>query len=208
MQSTTPTSPVSFLFVGNRSCQISQDSLSKFKEDLNCQYLTFKGASPIEDDQHQIILNNTAFTFSGDYHLDELKSWLNNELLPQLHFSAFTYLVCDPTERFSQAVLACLLEDIHLQQVLGNNLQIPSLIWLYPMGMASHDLRKELSQCIVDMKRAEIPVYLLRYQHADMTVLFYELVKVLEQKPISQIENEWFIVEQLIGKNKSTLVNG
>jgi hypothetical protein len=208
MQSNTSTQPVSFLFVGNRSCQISLDSLSKFNEDSNCQYLTFKGASPIEDNQHQIIWNNDAFTFAGEYDMDELKSWLKNELLPQIQFSNFTYLVCDPTERFTQAVLACLLEDIYLQEVLGKNTPIPSVIWLYPMGMASYDLRKELSHCIMDMKRAEIPVYLLRYQHADMTVLFYELVKVLEHKPISQIENEWFIVEQLIGKNKSTLING
>jgi len=197
-----------FLFVGNRTFQITNAACDTFKNDFQGNYLSFKGALPTENKPHQFLFNNQKLDFFGIYELEDLINGLKTELPNSFETTDYNYIVCDPTERFTQAVLQLLVEEIKLKRILGKAESIPQLLFIYPMGMTSHDLRKELSACLFEMKKAEIPVYLLRYQSTEMEVMLYELVNVLQQKSLSQVENEWFFVEQLIGKNKASVTNG
>ena len=81
-------------------------------------------------------------------------------------------------------------------------------LWLYPMGMTSLDIRKELSQFIYKLKKQESPVLLLRKPLNESIVILKSIFTAFNSSSIHELEEKMEGLEFLIGKRSVNLIDG
>ena len=106
--------------------------------------MTFSSAIPFSGAKNSIHFNNQKFETSCEYEFDCLKNKFvgliqNNEIN-----SSFQLIIGDPSELIYQAFSSALLEtQVYMQRDFHE-----THLWLYPMGMMSLDILKEISYFI------------------------------------------------------------
>jgi hypothetical protein len=189
------------LFLGNRAlsiCEFFQQETFK----TNC--LTFSSAIPFSGLKNTIHFNKQQFEIECDYEFDCLK----NEFVDLIHAnkisSSFRLIIGDPSELIYQAFCCALLETQLYMQRDFHEIHL----WLYPMGMTSLDIRKELSQFIYNLKKQETPVLLLRKPLNESTEILKSIISKINSSTIHEIEEKLDGIEFIIGKRSANLIDG
>lgn len=197
----------SFLFVGNRAQLVFEQLKDIFQLPVACHHVSFSGASPVIEAPHSVWVDEHKFEYFGDYEQTPMLDWMKKDLELPFELSSIDYIVCDPTEVFSQAFVAFLVEKTNLELVIGKMTHSIPQLWLYPMGMPGYNVRLEMSSLLHFLKTEDHQVVLMRNDQSSMHVLLFELMEALKIKNLNTVVSEWAGLEILIGKNKK-LVNG
>ena len=189
------------LFLGNRALTVCES----FKEEsfkANC--LTITSAIPFSGLKNTIHFNEQKFETACEYEFDCLKNEFVSLIQSKQFSSSFKLIIGDPSELIYQAFCCALLETQLYMERDFHEIHL----WLYPMGMTSLDIRKELSQVIYKLKKQETPVLLLRKPLNESTEILKSIFNKINSSTIHELEEKMDGLEFLIGKRSVNLING
>jgi len=188
------------LFLGNRA--------SNFADNLDIEMekntLTFSPANPGSNEHNYLIFNNKKLRTEAEYTLDELKTSFVDLLSEKLIPNSFQFIIGDPSEILYQAFTLALIETQLFSFQNLNEIHI----WLYPIGMVSLDIRKEVSFIIHQLKKSEIPVLLIDKTAQKPSELIEEIIIYHKTFSISELETKHPQLKQILGKQNVNLING
>jgi hypothetical protein len=189
------------LFLGNRALTVCES----FKEEsfkANC--LTFTSAIPFSGLKNTIHFNEQKFETDCEYEFDCLKNEFVSLIQSKQFSSSFKQIIGDPSELIYQAFCCALLEtQLYIQRDFHE-----IHIWLYPMGMTSLDIRKELAQFIYKLKKQDTAVLLLRKPINESIEILKTILAKIDINSIQLMEEKMDGFEFLIGKSSFNLIDG
>jgi len=194
-----PNQPI--LFLGNRASIICKS----FQEEMftaNC--LTFSSAIPFSGFKNTIYINEQKFDTICEYEFECLKNEFVSLIQSKQFSSSFKLIIGDPSELIYQAFCCALLETQLYMERDFHEIHL----WLYPMGMTSLDIRKELSQFIYKLKKQDTPVLLLRKPINESTEILKSIFTTINSSSIHELEEKMDGLEFLIGKRSVNLIDG
>jgi len=151
-------------------------------------FITFTQGAPEEGNLGTLTISNQKSIRPVAYSKEDLSSalhedWKENEMV---------WMIGDISERVVDAALRVGTDE---KRLLG-------MLVLYPVGMAALDVRREMSEIILYLKKNNIPTYLIREPNdffAQVELNFSTLVE-----PFSEGRNSKYF-EYLCGMNQSNL---
>jgi len=193
----------SILLLGNHANLYLTD-MKRFSE-LSVQSLTFKKKNPfLENEPHQLLLDEVSIDYNGNYNLNELSFALSvvvnhNKKLKN------TLVVGDPSELLYQAYVFA--QTNQNPNFIKEEAQFPSkqeadtYAFLYPVGMVAQDIRKEISHLVYVLKKFNKSTFLLRTDKSNVPAI---LQKMLNQLGSMNEHSKFSVkgVEQLISRQE------
>jgi hypothetical protein len=189
------------LFLGNRAISICE---SFQQETFKANCLTFSSAIPFSGLKNSIHFNKQQFETECEYEFDCLKNEFVDLIRTNKISSSFQLIIGDPSELIYQAFCCALLETQLYMQRDFHEIHL----WLYPMGMTSLDIRKELSKFIYKLKKQDTPVLLLRKPINESTEILKSIVSKINSSTIHELEEKLDGLEFIIGKRSANLIDG
>ena len=189
------------LFLGNRASKISE---SFQEESTKANYLTFSSVIPFSGLKNTIHFNEQSFETAGDYEFEFLKNEFVSLIRANEIPSSFRLIIGDPSELIYQAFCCALLETQLYMERDFHEIHL----WLYPMGMTSLDIRKELAQFIYKLKKQDTAVLLLRKPINESTEILKTILAKIDINSIQLLEEKMDGLEFLIGKRSVNLIDG
>jgi hypothetical protein len=189
------------LFLGNRALTVCE---SFQEESFKANCLTFSSAIPFSGINNTIQFNEQKFETACEYEFDCLKNEFVSLIQSKQFSSSFKLIIGDPSELIYQAFCCALLETQLYMERDFHEIHL----WLYPMGMTSLDIRKELSQVIYKLKKQETPVLLLRKPLNESTEILKSIFNKINSSTIHELEEKMVGLEFLIGKRSVNIING
>jgi len=191
------------LFLGNRATKIS--ARMQLKElGIGFSTLTFNAALPFLKEKNSLLADSNLLKIDCDYSIEELKNELIELIQTQQLNGSFKLIIGDPSEILYQAFGSALLETQLYNQRASHEVHL----WLYPMGMTSLDIRKELAQFIYKLKKNETQVLLLRKNTNESIELLNTLITKIDLTSFYELEEKMDGLEYLIGKQSANLIDG
>lgn len=193
----------SILLLGNHANLYSADII-RFSE-LPVQSLTFKKKNPfLENEPHQLLLNDVSIDYNGNYSLNELSFALgvvvnHNKKLKN------TLVVGDPSELLYQAYVFAQTNQnpnfIREEAQFSSKQENDTYAFLYPVGMVAQDIRKEISHLVYVLKKFNKSTFLIRADKSDVSAI---LQKMLNQLSAMNEFSKFSVngVEQLISRQE------
>ncbi len=189
------------LFLGNRASTICKS----FQEEINeVNSLTFSSVIPFSGLKNTIHFNEQQFETACEYEFECLKNEFVSLIQSKEFSSSFKLIIGDPSELIYQAFCCALLETQLYMERDFHEIHF----WLYPMGMTSLDIRKELSQFIYKLKKQDTPVLLLRKPINESTEILKSCLNKINSSTLHELEEKIDGLEFLIGKRSVNLING
>lgn len=189
----------SILLLGNHA--------NLFKKELNTfiklpvRTLSFKKKqSFIENDPHQLHLDQVSIDYNGNYNLEELSFALSviinhNKSLQNI------IVIGDPSELLYQAFVFA--KTNQNPNMIKAEVQFPNIsnsdafIFLYPVGMVAKNIRKEISQLIYVLKKFKKNTFLIRANSSIEAKILQKMLNVFtDVNEVSEFRVKG--VEQLI----------
>ena len=193
----------SILLLGNHANLYSADIIRFSK--LPVQSLTFKKKNPfLENEPHQLLLNDVSIDYNGNYSLNEL-SFALSVIVNHNKKLKNTLVVGDPSELLYQAYVFA--QTNQNPNFIREEAQFPSkqendtYAFLYPVGMVAQDIRKEISHLVYVLKKFNKSTFLIRADKSDVSVI---LQKMLNQLSAMNEFSKFSVngVEQLISRQE------
>ena len=193
----------SILLLGNHANLYSADIIRFSK--LPVQSLTFKKKNPfLENEPHQLLLNDVSIDYNGNYSLNELSFALSvvvnhNKKLKN------TLVVGDPSELLYQAYVFAQTNQnpnfIREEAQFSSKQENDTYAFLYPVGMVAQDIRKEISHLVYVLKKFNKSTFLIRADKSDVSAI---LQKMLNQLSAMNEFSKFSVngVEQLISRQE------
>ena len=193
----------SILLLGNHANLYLADMKSFSK--LPIQSLTFKKKNPfLENEPHQLLLDEVFIDYNGNYNLNELSFALSvvvnhNKKLKN------TLVIGDPSELLYQAYVFAktnqnpnfIREEAQFSSEQGND----AYIFLYPVGMVAQDIRKEISHLVYVLKKFNKSAFLIRSDKSDVSAILQKMLNHLSSmKELSKFSVKG--VEQLLSSQE------
>jgi len=189
------------LFLGNRALSVCE-SFQQENSKVNC--LTFTSVIPFSGFKNTIQFNELKFETTCEYEFDCLKNEFVSLINSKQFSSSFKLIIGDPSELIYQAFCCALQEtQLYIQRDFHE-----IHLWLYPMGMTSLDIRKELSQFIYNLKKQDTPVLLLRKPINESSEILRSIFTKINSTSIYELEEKMDGLEFLIGKRSISLIDG
>jgi len=193
----------SILLLGNHANLYSADII-RFSM-LPVQSLTFKKKNPfLENEPHQLLLNDVSIDYNGNYSLNELSFALSvvvnhNKKLKN------TLVVGDPSELLYQAYVFAQTNQnpnfIREEAQFSSKQENDTYAFLYPVGMVAQDIRKEISHLVYVLKKFNKSTFLIHAHKSDVIAI---LQKMLNQLGVMNEFSKFSVkgVEQLISRQE------
>ena len=193
----------SILLLGNHANLYSADIIRFSK--LPVQSLTFKKKNHfLENEPHQLLLNDVSIDYNGNYSLNELSFALSvvvnhNKKLKN------TLVVGDPSELLYQAYVFAQTNQnpnfIREEAQFSSQQENDTYAFLYPVGMVAQDIRKEISHLVYVLKKFNKSTFLIRADKSDVSAI---LQKMLNQLSAMNEFSKFSVngVEQLISRQE------
>ena len=171
----------SILLLGNHANLYLAD-MKRFSE-LPVQSLSFKKKNPFLDNEpHQLLLNDVSIDYNGGYNLNELSFALsvvvnhNKKLKNSL-------VIGDPSELLYQAYVFAQTNQnpnfIREEAQFSSKQENDVYTFLYPVGMVAQDIRKEISQLVYVLKKFNKSAFLIRADKSDVSVILQKMLNHL-----------------------------
>ncbi|MBU3660527.1 MAG: hypothetical protein FGM14_11680 [Flavobacteriales bacterium] len=189
------------LFLGNRAFEVFKTFHSVTSKS---NHLTFSSAIPFSGLKNTILFNDLKFETNCDYEFECLKNKFVSLIQSKQISTSFKLIVGDPSELIYQAFCCALLETQLYTESEFHEIHL----WLYPMGMTSQDIRKELSQLIYKLKKQETPILLLRKPIQESTEILNAIFTKINSSTFYELEEKMNGLEFLIGKRSANLIDG
>ena len=189
----------SILVLGNHANLYLAD-MKRFSE-LPVQSLSFKKKNPfLENEPHQLLLNDVSIDYNGGYNLNELSFALsvvvnhNKKLKNSL-------VIGDPSELLYQAYVFAQTNQnpnfIREEAQFSSKQENDVFTFLYPVGMVAQDIRKEISQLVYVLKKFNKSAFLIRADKSDVSAILQKMLNHLSSmKELSKFSVKG--VEQLL----------
>jgi hypothetical protein len=191
------------LFLGNRAAKISE--LMELKEKrISYSHLSFSASLPFSEEKNTLLIDSNLVPISCEYDYECLKTEFVRLIQNNQLNSSFQLIIGDPSEVLYQAFCCALLETQLYTQRSFHEIHL----WLYPMGMTSLDIRKELAQFIYKLKKNDTQVLLLRKQNNEAIAILTSFITQIQTHSIYELEEDLDGLEFLIGKQSTHLING
>jgi len=193
----------SILFLGNHANLYLAD-MKRFS-DLPVQSLSFKKKNPfLENEPHQLLLNDVSIDYNGGYNLNELSFALsvvvnhNKKLKNSL-------VIGDPSELLYQAYVFAQTNQnpnfIREEAQFSSKQENDVYTFLYPVGMVAQDIRKEISQLVYVLKKFNKSAFLIRADKSDVSAILQKMLNHLSSmKELSKFSVKG--VEQLLSSQE------
>lgn len=193
----------SILFLGNHANLYLAD-MKRFSE-LPVQSLSFKKKNPfLENEPHQLLLNDVSIDYNGGYNLNELSFALsvvvnhNKKLKNSL-------VIGDPSELLYQAYVFAQTNQnpnfIREEAQFSSKQENDVYTFLYPVGMVAQDIRKEISQLVYVLKKFNKSAFLIRADKSDVSAILQKMLNHLSSmKELSKFSVKG--VEQLLSSQE------
>ena len=171
----------SILLLGNHANLYLAD-MKRFSE-LPVQSLSFKKKNPFLDNEpHQLLLNDVSIDYNGGYNLNELSFALsvvvnhNKKLKNSL-------VIGDPSELLYQAYVFAQTNQnpnfIREEAQFSSKQENDVYTFLYPVGMVAQDIRKEISQLVYVLKKFNKSAFLIRADKSDVSAILQKMLNHL-----------------------------
>jgi len=193
----------SILLLGNHANLYLAD-VKRFSE-LPVQSLSFKKKDPfLENEPHQLLLNDVSIDYNGGYNLNELSFALsvvvnhNKKLKNSL-------VIGDPSELLYQAYVFAQTNQnpnfIREEAQFSSKQENDVFTFLYPVGMVARDIRKEISQLVYVLKKFNKSAFLIRADKSDVSAILQKMLNHLSSmKELSKFSVKG--VEQLLSSQE------
>ena len=193
----------SILLLGNHANLYLAD-VKRFSE-LPVQSLSFKKKDPfLENEPHQLLLNDVSIDYNGGYNLNELSFALsvvvnhNKKLKNSL-------VIGDPSELLYQAYVFAQTNQnpnfIREEAQFFSKQENDVFTFLYPVGMVAQDIRKEISQLVYVLKKFNKSAFLIRADKSDVSAILQKMLNHLSSmKELSKFSVKG--VEQLLSSQE------
>tara|TARA_Y100000766_G_scaffold177235_1_gene152176 strand:- start:907 stop:1521 length:615 start_codon:yes stop_codon:yes gene_type:complete len=193
----------SILLLGNHANLYLAD-MKRFSE-LPVQSLSFKKKNPFLDNEpHQLLLNDVSIDYNGGYNLNELSFALsvvvnhNKKLKNSL-------VIGDPSELLYQAYVFAQTNQnpnfIREEAQFSSKQENDVYTFLYPVGMVAQDIRKEISQLVYVLKKFNKSAFLIRADKSDVSAILQKMLNHLSSmKELSKFSVKG--VEQLLSSQE------
>lgn len=193
----------SILLLGNHANLYLAD-MKRFSE-LPVQSLSFKKKNPfLENEPHQLLLNDVSIDYNGGYNLNELSFALsvvvnhNKKLKNSL-------VIGDPSELLYQAYVFAQTNQnpnfIREEAQFSSKQENDVYTFLYPVGMVAQDIRKEISQLVYVLKKFNKSAFLIRADKSDVSAILQKMLNHLSSmKELSKFSVKG--VEQLLSSQE------
>jgi len=193
----------SILLLGNHANLYLAD-MKRFSE-LPVQSLSFKKKNPfLENEPHQLLLNDVSIDYNGGYNLNELSFALsvvvnhNKKLKNSL-------VIGDPSELLYQAYVFAQTNQnpnfIREEAQFYSKQENDVYTFLYPVGMVAQDIRKEISQLVYVLKKFNKSAFLIRADKSDVSAILQKMLNHLSSmKELSKFSVKG--VEQLLSSQE------
>ena len=193
----------SILLLGNHANLYLAD-VKRFSE-LPVQSLSFKKKDPfLENEPHQLLLNDVSIDYNGGYNLNELSFALsvvvnhNKKLKNSL-------VIGDPSELLYQAYVFAQTNQnpnfIREEAQFSSKQENDVYTFLYPVGMVAQDIRKEISQLVYVLKKFNKNAFLIRADKSDVSAILQKMLNHLSSmKELSKFSVKG--VEQLLSSQE------
>ena len=193
----------SILLLGNHANLYLAD-VKRFSE-LPVQSLSFKKKDPfLENEPHQLLLNDVSIDYNGGYNLNELSFALsvvvnhNKKLKNSL-------VIGDPSELLYQAYVFAQTNQnpnfIREEAQFSSKQENDVFTFLYPVGMVAQDIRKEISQLVYVLKKFNKSAFLIRADKSDVSAILQKMLNHLSSmKELSKFSVTG--VEQLLSSQE------
>ena len=193
----------SILLLGNHANLYLAD-VKRFSE-LPVQSLSFKKKDPfLENEPHQLLLNDVSIDYNGGYNLNELSFALsvvvnhNKKLKNSL-------VIGDPSELLYQAYVFAQTNQnpnfIREEAQFSSKQENDVYTFLYPVGIVAQDIRKEISQLVYVLKKFNKSAFLIRADKSDVSAILQKMLNHLSSmKELSKFSVKG--VEQLLSSQE------
>ena len=193
----------SILLLGNHANLYLAD-VKRFSE-LPVQSLSFKKKDLfLENEPHQLLLNDVSIDYNGGYNLNELSFALsvvvnhNKKLKNSL-------VIGDPSELLYQAYVFAQTNQnpnfIREEAQFSSKQENDVFTFLYPVGMVAQDIRKEISQLVYVLKKFNKSAFLIRADKSDVSGILQKMLNHLSSmKELSKFSVKG--VEQLLSSQE------
>lgn len=131
-------------FIGNHA-----NLYWKTHDTIPCESLVFKPSTTLESVGGNLCLNQTALYPVGTYE----RGCLREQIESLTSVTDRCILVGDPSELLVEASI-----DAGL-----NRKNLDAVFFVYPVGMAALDIRKEIAEMVWSLKKNEVPTFLIRF---------------------------------------------
>ncbi|MFM2038257.1 MAG: hypothetical protein RL432_1196 [Bacteroidota bacterium] len=175
----------------NTSCWLVGNHANSLAEkNQNCRHVNYRLNASLEDSQGSI-------SFSPDESMENLPyitEVLQGAFEERMQHETSLILVGDISERLMEAAIYA---GISCKKAI-------EVFVLYPVGMVALDVRKEMAELILTLKKAKVPTFLIRNPS-----LFFSLFEPNAHPFVraNWTEEQYEVVEYLCGQNEVELNN-
>jgi hypothetical protein len=147
--------------------------------------------------------------YNGSYDLNNLTLALSFIIGHDKNLTNTDIIIGDPSELLFQAFSFARLKEnpMFFKQNLSRTLKIDNSLnlFIYPMGMVCHDIRKEISNLIYILKKHESKTFLIRKEEKDLDEILNNIISDLKSNSIYELEDKYKGLEHLTGKPKELI---
>ena len=191
------------LFLGNRATEISSQIAQE--QTLNTRAtINFQSTDPFGNQPNYLIYNSTKIPVSIDYELKALTECFVELIIEKQIPNKIQLIIGDPSELIYQAFTFALLDTQLYTERSINEFHL----WLYPIGMVSLDIRRELSLLIYQLKKYDSQVLLIQKNTLSNLKLIKNVISKATINSLFDLEDELNELKHLIGKQSSSFING
>jgi hypothetical protein len=202
----------SVLLVGHHAFEHKDNINNSLNNQFKLNYLTYKRKDPFDDDlTNKLSINGLEVDYNGSYDLNNLTLALSFIIEHDKNLTNNDLIIGDPSELLFQAFSFARLKEnpLFFKNNYSRKLKVDNALnlFIYPMGMVCHDIRKEISNLIYVLKKHESKSFLLRKQEKDLDGILNKILFELESSSIYEIEEKLEGLEHLTGKPKEQITD-
>jgi hypothetical protein len=200
----------SILLVGHHANAHRENIEKNGTKDFKLNYLNYQKKDPFDDDStNKLLINNLEMDYNGSYDLNNLTLALSFIIGHDKNLTNTDIIIGDPSELLFQAFSFARLKEnpMFFKQNLSRTLKIDNSLnlFIYPMGMVCHDIRKEISNLIYILKKHESKTFLIRKEEKDLDEILNNIISDLKSNSIYELEDKYKGLEHLTGKPKELI---
>ena len=175
----------SIFLVGHHAYAHAENIRNNINKKFKLNYLTFKRKDPFDvTSANKLSINELEIDYNGAYDLNNLTLALSFIIEQDKNLMNSDIIIGDPSELLFQAFSFARLKEnpLFFKQNHSRKMKIDNSLnlFIYPMGMVCHDIRKEISNLIYVLKKHESKTFLLRKEEKDLDQILNNILHEIE----------------------------
>ncbi len=191
------------IFLIGKHANLHRKTFLEHNSSVKIVTINYEPGNPFNNEPNVVSINEEKVEFKNDYNLEELSSFFKMKMPYYWNNFESVLLIGDPSELIFQSFL--LVKNAYRSNLTYHADSVN--LFIYPIGMLALNIRKELAHLMYDIKKHNIPTFLIRKEEKDLSRIFSIILSTNDVLSFQELADEIKGLEQLVHPSMSAIMD-